>query len=43
MAWIGGTFTSGNAYARFGNLMTSLAGEVQATLVKEGLVAANTK
>lgn len=37
-AWIGGTFTRGNGYARFKHLMSSLANEVKATLEREGLV-----
>ena len=38
MAWIGGTFTKGNAYARFKHLMSSVAEETCETLEKEGLV-----
>ena len=38
MAWIAGTFTRGNAYARFRHLTSSVADEVADTLWKEGFI-----
>jgi len=38
MAWIGGTFTRGNAQARFDHLMGSVANQIRKTLEAEGLV-----
>lgn len=40
MAWIGGTFTKGNRYARFNHLISSLAEEARDALEQEGLVRA---
>lgn len=39
MAWIGCTFTRGNAYARFKHLMSSLADEIKETLQEECLIS----
>ncbi|MCH8854374.1 MAG: hypothetical protein IID41_17240 [Planctomycetes bacterium] len=39
MAWIGGSLTRGNAYARFKNLMDALARETRNELLDHGFVA----
>ncbi len=39
VAWMGGSFTKGNAYARFKNLMKALASETRKELLAHGFVA----
>lgn len=43
MAWIGGTFTKGNAYAGARDLISALAGEMKKTFEAEGLVKPRVK
>ncbi|MCZ6653910.1 MAG: hypothetical protein O7D91_12900 [Planctomycetota bacterium] len=38
VAWMGGSFTKGNAYARFKNLMDALASETRKELLAHGFV-----
>lgn len=39
VAWMGGSFTKGNAYASFDNLMDALASETRKALLAHGFVA----